>query len=366
MSEQQNSYLPQGSGPHPTMAGNLFDPKVNADGQKGGIGVGGTSEQNIRQEGAEHISNRGQQSGGFGTDQYDTGVTGQQSGLGGSSYDNNTVGGQSGRGSSNYDNNTIGGQSTGLGQSQFDQSSTGRQGNLDGTVGGTQSSYDEPSSRQQHSEGTSYLKEAAGLGAGAGGASALNSRSTDTDTSRSDNYRGTDGSTQGGYQGSSNTSGQDFVGTGGRDETTTSSTRDPLSNTASNAGRPVDSDPTTDSSTSTADRTGTDDTATTGGTSGRKQKDDEYTKGGPPPSIPDAGGERIGTKHWGESKVIPEVPPRRESQTGSAGVSSAAGQSDDLTKQNTASNTGAVHSDSTTGKESVVDKIKDKLHMSHK
>lgn len=39
---------------------------------------------------------------------------------------------------------------------------------------------------------------------------------------------------------------------------------------------------------------------------------DSDGKGGPPDSIPTAGGERIGTKHWGESKIIPAVPQLSE------------------------------------------------------
>lgn len=33
----------------------MFDPNVNADGQKAGRGVGGMQEQAVRDEGAEHI-----------------------------------------------------------------------------------------------------------------------------------------------------------------------------------------------------------------------------------------------------------------------------------------------------------------------
>lgn len=43
-------------------------------------------------------------------------------------------------------------------------------------------------------------------------------------------------------------------------------------------------------------------------------------------AIPTAGGEKLGEKHWGESKIVPEVPPKTE------GVSSADGQSDGMFK----------------------------------
>jgi len=41
------------------MIGNMLDPAVSADGMKGGLGVGGTSEPNIKAEGAEHIHQHG-------------------------------------------------------------------------------------------------------------------------------------------------------------------------------------------------------------------------------------------------------------------------------------------------------------------
>ena len=45
-------------------------------------------------------------------------------------------------------------------------------------------------------------------------------------------------------------------------------------------------------------------------------------------AIPTAGGERIGAKHWGESKVVPDLPPKRESAAGQ--VSSGEGQPDSM------------------------------------
>lgn len=44
-----------------------------------------------------------------------------------------------------------------------------------------------------------------------------------------------------------------------------------------------------------------------------------------PDSIPSAGGEKLGGKHWGESKVVPELPPKQDSDA-DQGVSSKAGQ----------------------------------------
>jgi len=89
-------------------------------------------------------------------------------------------------------------------------------------------------------------------------------------------------------------------------------------------------------------------------------------------AIPTAGGERLGEKHWGESKIVPEVPKDRES---TAGISSAEGQSTQQTADNTAANTGGATgppSSSNKGstdsgeKPKTMDKIKEKLHMGGK
>lgn len=40
-------------------------------------------------------------------------------------------------------------------------------------------------------------------------------------------------------------------------------------------------------------------------------------------AIPTAGGERLGEQHWGESKIVPDNPPPRESE---AGISSEEGK----------------------------------------
>ena len=40
-------------------------------------------------------------------------------------------------------------------------------------------------------------------------------------------------------------------------------------------------------------------------------------------SIPTAGGEKLGSKHWGESKIVPDVPKPKGDE---AGVSSKDGQ----------------------------------------
>ncbi|KAK3719035.1 hypothetical protein LTR37_004599 [Vermiconidia calcicola] len=101
------------------------------------------------------------------------------------------------------------------------------------------------------------------------------------------------------------------------------------------------------------------------GTSGNKENKD---------SIPTAGGQRLGEKHWGESDTVPDVPEKRASQGGN--VSSSEGQSDRRTQDNTAANTGQASGDATApapanananvshqgeDKPSMMDKIKDKM-----
>lgn len=130
---------------------------------------------------------------------------------------------------------------------------------------------------------------------------------------------------------------------------------EPASNTTANAPEPKDTDVTTGAEpTASADPT-TEDTAKGQGEGSKaegaeevkdaeKQGADKPAKTGAsggkldnPDAIPTAGGERLGKKHWGESKIVPENPPRRESavaneeakkagKQGAAGVSSADGQ----------------------------------------
>lgn len=70
-----------------------------------------------------------------------------------------------------------------------------------------------------------------------------------------------------------------------------------------------------------------------------EKKDDDDSKGNEkkgtkpgaqrenPESIPTAGGERLGEKHWGESKMVPDVPKTQKEEE-QENVSSAEGQPD--------------------------------------
>ncbi|KXT14997.1 hypothetical protein AC579_7746 [Pseudocercospora musae] len=80
-------------------------------------------------------------------------------------------------------------------------------------------------------------------------------------------------------------------------------------------------------------------------------------------AIPTAGGQRLGEEHWGESKIVPENPKPRESE----GVSGGSGQPDAETAKNTAKNASSHGSSGGgEGKQSMIDKIKDKLPIGSK
>lgn len=72
-------------------------------------------------------------------------------------------------------------------------------------------------------------------------------------------------------------------------------------------------------------------------------------------AIPTAGGVRLGEKHWGESKIVPDVPKKTDEE--------GTGQTDQQTADNTAKNAGGSGASSGEAKESMGDKIKHTLHM---
>ncbi|KAK4498797.1 hypothetical protein PRZ48_009307 [Zasmidium cellare] len=108
-------------------------------------------------------------------------------------------------------------------------------------------------------------------------------------------------------------------------------------------------------------------------TSGDSSHKPPAPAGGKPPenreAIPTAGGERLGDKHWGESKIVPENP-KANTENSAPGVASSEGQPTEEVKDNTAKNTGgasAAPKDETPAsgekkeKGKFLDKVKDKL-----
>lgn len=143
MSEGSESWRPQGQGPHTTLGGNLFDPNVGADGMKNstGGGVGGTSERNVMEEGAEHIRQRN-----GGSDQ--TGYSGaDQTGYSGADQTTGTNTSSTGGGVTGYLKSALGYNTT---------------SNTSGTAAG------EPSMTEQHDDGIDYIKSRSGTGAETG------------------------------------------------------------------------------------------------------------------------------------------------------------------------------------------------------
>lgn len=108
-------------------------------------------------------------------------------------------------------------------------------------------------------------------------------------------------------------------------------------------------------------------------------------------AIPIAGGERLGDKHWGESKIVADNPAKKTGQDSGPGVASSEGQptgkyigtlafpqlyvltfASDEVKDNTAKNTGGASAPKGEEKESdekkpkFMDKVKDKLPFGKK
>ncbi|KAF2217986.1 hypothetical protein CERZMDRAFT_89658 [Cercospora zeae-maydis SCOH1-5] len=98
-----------------------------------------------------------------------------------------------------------------------------------------------------------------------------------------------------------------------------------------------------------------------------------------PDAIPTAGGQRLGEEHWGESKIVPDLPEKRASTSGQGNVSSQAGQPTSEVADNTAANTGGAtggpgsnghssssHDNGSGEKQGTLEKIKDKLNIGKK
>ncbi|KAK3067922.1 hypothetical protein LTR53_014906 [Teratosphaeriaceae sp. CCFEE 6253] len=429
----------QAGGPHPTMAGNMFDPNVQADGKMGsGQGVGGTSEQSVKREGAEHLRQTTGSSSGYGggasegvgrmSEQegagYSRDTTGGSGGYGGGSSQG-MAGMSSGQESAEYPRDTAGGIGSGSSQGVGGMSS-GQSVEQEGAAyshdraghstrfGDGVGSGSSQSDNQIHQEGIDHIKDHIGQPHGSTGASSETTQSggggylagmknmlglggkpaheegTSTSTSglgdssygaRDASYGERDasyGERDASYGDRSAMSGG--AGDGGLTDTTNA---DAMKAPAMNPTTPRDSDVTTDagptesatdSSLTNAERAD----ASDHDASGLAQKENKLSAKETGSSrenrdaIPTAGGEKLGQKHWGESKIVPDVPPRQEAER--PGVSSADGQPTDQVRSNTAANTGGAAAPASHGggasseahKEGLVDKMKTKMHMGGK
>ncbi|GAB7340918.1 hypothetical protein MBLNU457_7269t1 [Dothideomycetes sp. NU457] len=326
-------YRIEGVGPHKTMAGNMFDPAVNADGAMHAMkGVGGTDERTIQKEGAEHI----QRTGGVGFD-------GQPPNVSSNAYDQGIgrTGGISSSAVHQEGIDYIRGQA-GLGQS--DRYGAGYEPTtvVPVTTGYPTTGYPTTGSQPERSESRDYSsrdypsREYSGEGPG--------------DTSTRSGLTGSNANTrdQATVGDVDNAGAQAREGTaqGGDDIADTKEEAKNEEKVAENKEEKRKDDGAkhemadTDAKNSSGHHVG--------GYIGNPEMDAGTS--GPPESIPMAGNERIGTKHWGESKVIKDTPlPRNED--------------DDATKENTEKN--KKGKDDGEHKESMMDKIKDKMGMGH-
>lgn len=236
----------------------------------------------------------------------------------------------------------------------------------------------ETTAQQIHKEGTQYVKEATqanqqsmqrGSSAAEGTGYSISTGPDYTDSGRSEAL------------GSTNTSANNT--TSAYPSTSTnpvSSAQDPASGAGSHSTKP---EPRSDSSANKMEpsepRQQSYEDSTEKSVKHEKSDEDKHSKahkGGSskaenPDSIPTAGGEKLGEKHWGESQIVPELPPKRGSDAGQ-GASSSDGQPTSEVADNTAANTGGAKGgphDSTGSeahKEGAMDKIKHSLHMGKK
>ncbi|EMC95303.1 hypothetical protein BAUCODRAFT_534401 [Baudoinia panamericana UAMH 10762] len=338
-----SEWKPQGSGPHPTLAGNMFDPGVKADGKLGstGTGVGGTDEQAIRQEGLEHIrSHVDSPTGGqtqplsFGSQQTDVEPRSSGSVLGSGlssgsgsvmpasnpGYDDTTGGISQGSGGvsgsahvhtpvpNENTTETTGGSQTVVGTVMGYLGLGGNKGTTDPDVETRNAGADDL--RELASHATSGGSTGTGTGSGTG-----TSRETDTAPTTGTGIAPSTGTAGPASDSTSNTTGSD-----------------PIQRSSAQAPKPADSDVTTGNEpTDSADPT-TKDTALTdkeqkteanneahGGEKDKRKEGNRYNED----AIPTAGGVKLGQKHWGESQIVPDNPKPQQSE---GAVSSSAGQ----------------------------------------
>ncbi|KAI6878834.1 hypothetical protein KC318_g16905 [Hortaea werneckii] len=349
MSDQQTDgpsvpYQPSSGGPHPTLAGNMFDPNVKADGAMSGSqeGVGGQDERTMHAEGLEHIKNK--------------------AGIG-SGADSSTA-------SSTTATSTMTGHPPATNPSAEDPS-----GGIPAGAGGVSSSAHKMSpvegvvGHENEGQKTGLLGSTLaylGLG-GSGGSRAPTQPDTEVGQNADAPHQPTSGSGISGGSGAAAV-GAGAVGAGGvaaaataagKDDEQTAAEGGSAAEQPSSSGKEEESKPAggQESSSKPQEKTSHEHD------SQRENRD----------AIPLAGGEKIGGKAWGSSKIVPDNPKPRESTQ----VSSEEGQGDKQTQNNTSSNQGDakppqqhINENKSQGssseaeeKHGLADKMKEKLHI---
>lgn len=313
MTDQQTDgpsvpYQPSSGGPHPTLAGNMFDPNVRADGAMSGSqeGVGGQDERTMHAEGLEHIKNK--------------------AGIG------------AGAASSSTTSSTTGASTTTGHPPSTNPSAEDPSGGIPAGAGGVSSSAHKMSPVEgvvgHENEGQksgllgstlAYL----GLG-GSGGSRAPTQPDTEVGQNADAPHQPTSGSGISGSSGAA-AAGAGAVGAGGvAAAAATAAGKDneqsaeAESTPTSSGGKEEDSKPQSEESSSKPQEKTSHDHD-----SQRENRD----------AIPLAGGEKIGGKAWGSSKIVPDNPKPRESTQ----VSSEEGQGDKQTQNNVSSSPPAIH-----------------------
>ncbi|KAI6814064.1 hypothetical protein KC332_g11269 [Hortaea werneckii] len=348
MTDQQTDgpnvpYQPSSGGPHPTLAGNMFDPNVQADGAMSGSqeGVGGQDERTMHAEGLEHIKNK--------------------AGIGSGAASSTT--------SSTTATSTMTGHPPSTNPSAEDPS-----GGIPAGAGGVSSSAHKMSpvdgvvGHENESQKSGLLGSTLaylGLG-GSGGSRAPTQPDTEVGQNADAPHQPTSGS---GVSGGSSAAavGAGAVGAGGVAAAATAAGKDNEQSaeaesaaTSSGDGKAEDSKPQSEESSSS---TKPQEKTSHEHDSQRENRD----------AIPLAGGEKIGGKSWGSSKIVPDNPKPRESTQ----VSSEEGQGDKQTQNNTSSNQGDAKppqqhinenksqgsSSETAEKHGLAEKMKERLHI---
>ncbi|KAK5727901.1 hypothetical protein LTR17_012324 [Elasticomyces elasticus] len=372
-----DSVGPKGeTGAHPTLAGNLFDPNVSADGHMStGGGVGGTSESTVRHEGAEHLRNTtssGTTSGleGSSSSNYGSGIgSGTSSGIGGMSSNEGRIHDE---GIDHIKSNVgVTGSEASTEQTQQSGILGGIKSYLGyGKTGETTEGYSSDPTTSQGSQHDAVLE-----------GRDYESRNTRPTQFNSDEERGI---LEGRDYQDRNTGPSKFTSdeeTGimeGRDHEHrnigpskfTSDEETGIMEGRDHEGRNRDiNQPTPNEERGILE--GRDHESREGGLAEHENKLSDAAKGSArhnEDAIPTAGGIKLGSKHWGESQIVPDNPKPRASE---AGISSSEGQPTDQVRDNTHANTGSAvpPSENATGPSStekhggLADKLKNTLHV---
>lgn len=315
MTDQQTDgpsvpYQPSSGGPHPTLAGNMFDPNVKTDSTTSGSQgiLGGQDERSMHADGLEHIKNK--------------------AGIGSSGAASAAGVASSSTASSTAASTTTTGHPPSTNPSAEDPS-----GGIPAGAGGVSSSAHKMSPVEgvvgHENEGQksgllgstlAYL----GLGGGSsGGSRAPTQPDTEVGQNADAPHQPTSESGVSGGSGAAAV-GAGAVGAGGVAAAATAAGKDTKqSESESAAEQPSSSSGKEDESKPAG-----------GEESASKPKEktshDHDSQRENRDAIPLAGGEKIGGKAWGSSKVVPDVPKPRESTQ----VSSEEGQGDKQTQNN--------------------------------